>query len=64
MAHTNQEEISSEIERTYWALPRSCSKGSLTQQELPDLDKLAEEIRIQRMIEIGLQEQARMADVT
>ena len=64
MAHTNQEELSAAIERTYWAPPRSWYNGSLTQEELADLDQLAEEIWIQRIIEIELQEQARMADTT
>ncbi|PLW26045.1 hypothetical protein PCASD_26402 [Puccinia coronata f. sp. avenae] len=64
VAHTNQGEISSTIERTYWAPPWSWYNGSLTQEELADLDKLAEEIQIRRIIEIGIQERAGMADMT
>ena len=62
VAHKNQEELSAAIERTYWAPSRSCYNRSCTQEELADLDKLAEEIRIQRIVEIELQERARMAD--
>jgi hypothetical protein len=46
VAHTNQEEISAAIERTYWEPPRNWYNRRLTQEELADLDKLAEEIRI------------------
>jgi hypothetical protein len=62
--YTDQAGSSSPLEREYWAPSRSWYNRGLTQDKLADLDELAEEIRIQPIIEIGLQEQARMADTT